>query len=243
MTAATEFAAAAPDRVWSSVVELLHGLGEAGVTYAISRNWERCLPCSDAHPDVDLLVSDYELTLRIIGGERHAAPGRIAVSKLVGRSVVSFDPRYVGDGYIDPAWAADALHRRRPVGPGGTYVLGTVDHFFFTLYHALVHKMAFEPDYKDRLQHMGQMLIEGKGAPEQELPPVALLRKGSMSKAPRADRLALLQWYMNVNSYAFTRPTDPSVAFNIEPARVGESRRPCGVSKLRAPRATRRLVQ
>jgi hypothetical protein len=233
MTAATKFAAAAASRVWSSVVELLHSLHDAGVAYCISRNWEHDLGNHSAHPDVDLFVSDYTLTLRVIGGKRHDAPGRILVTKLVGDRVVSFDPRYVGDGYIDPAWATDAIRRRRPEGPGGTFVLAPVDHFFFLLYHALIHKKAIAPDYNDRLQLMGHMLLEGQGAPEHEVPPDALLRKGSMSKAPRTDRLALLRWYMSTHNYTFTRPTDPSVAFNLEPALVGESHRPCGVSEYR----------
>ena len=197
MAAATKFAAvAARDRVWSSVVELLHSLHDAGVAYLISRNWEHGLDelGLGPHPDVDLFVSDYTLTLSVIGGKRLHAPGRILVSKLVGRTVVSFDPRYVGDGYIDPAWATDAIRRRRPEGPGGTFVLAPVDHFFFLLYHAMIHKTAIAPDYNDRLQLMGQMLLEGRGAPKHEVPPDALLRKGSMRKAPRPDRLALLWW-------------------------------------------------
>ena len=232
MTAATKFAAASDDRLWSSVVELLHGLHDAGVAYSISRNWERGLPSPGAHPDVDLFVSDYELTLRVIGGKRHTAPGRILLTKLVGDRVVSFDPRYVGDGYIDPAWMTDAIRRRRPDGPTGTFVLAPVDHFFFLLYHALVHKRQIAPDYDDLLQHMGQMLPAGQGSSQQEDMPGALLRKGSLSKAPRGDRLALLQWFMFKHNYSFTRPTDPSVVFNIVPDLVGESRRPCGVSEL-----------
>ena len=237
MAAATKFAAVAAreDRVWSSVVELLHSLHDAGVAYLISRNWEHGLDelGLGPHPDVDLFVSDYTLTLSVIGGKRLHAPGRILVSKLVGRTVVSFDPRYVGDGYIDPAWATDAIRRRRPEGPGGTFVLAPVDHFFFLLYHAMIHKTAIAPDYNDRLQLMGQMLLEGRGAPKHEVPPDALLRKGSMREAPRPDRLALLRWYMSAHNYTFTRPTDPSVGFNLEPALMGESRRPCGVSELR----------
>jgi len=236
MAAATKFAAvAARHRVWSSVVELLHSLHDAGVAYLISRNSEHGFDelGLGPHPDVDLFVSDYTLTLSVIGGKRLHAPGRILVSKLVGRTVVSFDPRYVGDGYIDPAWATDAIRRRRPEGPGGTFVLAPVDHFFFLLYHAMIHKTAIAPDYKDRLQLMGQMLLEGRGAPKHEVPPGALLRKGSMREAPRSDRLALLRWYMSAHNYTFTRPIDPSVGFNLEPALVGESRRPCGVSELR----------
>ena len=236
MAAGTKFATAVADRVWSSVVELLHGLHDAGVAYIISRNWEQGFGSSgpSAHPDVDLLVSDYELTLRVIGGRemRHKAPGPVLVSKLVGSTVVTFDPRYVGDGYIDPAWATDAIRRRRSDGHGGTFVMAPIDHFFFLLYHALIHKKAIAPDYKNRLQHMGQMLLEGQGALEQEVPPGALLSKGSTPNAKRADRLALLQWYMSTHNYTFTRPTDPSVVFNIISDLVGESRRPCGVSEL-----------
>ena len=232
MTAATKFAAASDNRLWSSVVELLHALHDAGVAYCISRNWEHGLPALGAHPDVDLFVSDYELTLRVIGGKRNTAPGRILVTKLVGDRVVSIDPRYVGDSYIDPAWMSDALRRRRPDGPGGTFVLAPVDHFFFLLYHALIHKSNIAPDYKNLLQHMGQMLLAHQGTPEQEVTPAALLRKGSLSKAPRGDRLALLLWYMSTHNYSFTRPTDPSVLYNIVPGLEGESQRPCGVSEL-----------
>ena len=113
---------------------------------------------------MDLFVSDYELTLRVIGGKRNTAPGRILVTKLVGDRVVSFDPRYVGDSYIDPAWMSDALRRRRPDGPGGTFVLAPVDHFIGRPGSAVIARiLSSEPAPLPAFQRVRLSLLEYTG--------------------------------------------------------------------------------
>ena len=121
------------DPEWGSVVELLHGLTTAGVAYVISRNWEQGIPPPGAHPDIDLLVSDHKLADRVIGGvPGHPADAwRIQLRKRIAGVTVDFDPRYIGDRYIDPAWATDVVRRRQPRGPGARSLWSQLMRFSF----------------------------------------------------------------------------------------------------------------
>lgn len=105
-----------------------------------------------------------------------------------------------------------------------------VDAFFFLLYHAVVQKPKIAPDYNIRLEQMAQALMTENQ--QQEMPPTLLLQQGSTKGAGKSMRIKLLQWYMSVHRYAFTKPSDHSVKFNVPTSMVGKSERPCGVSRV-----------
>ena len=71
------------------------------------------------------------------------------------------------------------------------------DYFYFILYHALVQKVSFASDYKDRLLHMTS-----------EIEMQNQLIKG------RQTQCTLLTNFMQKNKYKTPKPTDLSVGFH-----------------------------
>ena len=70
---------------------------------------------------------------------------------------VTFDIRFVGDGYFDAAWQRDVLDRRR-LSESGVFVPTERDYFETLAYHAIVHKRGLSPDYSRRLAEMAAAL-------------------------------------------------------------------------------------
>lgn len=89
-----------------------------------------------------------------------------------------------------------------------------VDEVFFLIYHAVIQKPTIASDYNIRLEKMGQAWLAENQL--QGMPPTLLLQP--------------LQWYMSAHGYAFTKPSDHSVQFNVLTGMAGGSERPCGVS-------------
>ena len=118
-----------------SVRDQLFQLDQQDVKYVILRG-DPIQP-SSKHPDVDLLVDNYEKACA-------ALTGTICAPRLVGTQAVStadayFDLRVVGDGYYPDHWAENMLfHRVRR--SSGIFHLSNEDQCYALLYHAVIHK-------------------------------------------------------------------------------------------------------
>ena len=124
---------------WNSLEDVLHAL-DAVCDYVMLRDFEGYT--RDARVpkggEVDLLTSDFTKAMIVLGRVPAVAPwqmvgsggDRASLSVIVGGFQVKFHVRHIGDGYMDPQWAARVLQRRVFWNAGGFYVPCKTDHFY-----------------------------------------------------------------------------------------------------------------
>jgi hypothetical protein len=157
--------------------------------------------------DYDILVSDYFACKRALGGFAYKGSsnkifrnvgqpvdnggGKVAHYVSVGDRNVSFDIRYVGDGYYPSRWQRRMLRDR--VFRDGVYVCSPADDFFARVYHALLHKIEMPRKYADefsaKLRPVGQDRLEDH------------LRQ-------------LIVQFLSMHNYEPTRPKDITIPYN-----------------------------
>ena len=179
--------------------------------YVVLRNFEpleahvagaRADAFVDEHLDVDLLCTDYYVAKRLLDGDVvRAGPFaggpiledggyRILNHVWVNGSRVYFDLRFIGDDYYDEKWQrAMVAARHQNVPP--IYVPDRENWLHALIYHALVHKSAVSPTYRQTFQRAG---IHANTA---------------------ADLRDLLETFMKEKKYSFTYPNDLSVDRNL----------------------------
>lgn len=192
-------------RGWSSPSELFQVLNHT-VRYVVMRNFEG-LPQSlhvGSHEDVDLLTDDYPGLV----GVMNARPNIKCIPRWGGPHWVSiagqdmwFDLRFVGDRYYDPKWAGEIIERRVLHG-GGFYAPCPEDYFESLAYHAVVHKPALSPDYRERLTTMARTLGRTGWEPAALADPVRVK--------------ALLDDILRRRGSRYGRPRDVNVFYNFE---------------------------
>jgi hypothetical protein len=144
-------------RGWASLRHVFDALNVL-VPYVVLRNFEQ-LPAThvvEDHDDIDLLVDDYHEAIRVLNARPLVGlvpkwGGRFGV-QVSGRPI-TFDVRFVGDGYFDPIWEREVLRQRR-LSDAGLFVPRGRDYFETLAYHALVHKRRLSDDYSRRLAEM-----------------------------------------------------------------------------------------
>ena len=163
---------------FSSLSEVFQALNNSNVNYAILRNWD-FLPENykvDDHGDIDILVDDYHLAKKILGGKayKHTLDPqdprfgfdielegvKVANKVIVCGKEIEFDIRFVGDGYYPKAWQKDMLRRSKKHRE--IKVLSDGDHFYSLLYHALMHKKSISKTYTEKFMNLESAVIDGK---------------------------------------------------------------------------------
>ena len=199
---------------WPSIDSLFSSFDAAGVEYAILRNFEvgALGDPSDKHPDVDLIVSDFQTACCVatMGGAMDGARkncvdfsfSTYGTSVRIGKRTVKLDFRVVGDGYYSRDWEAGMLERRVRGNVLGSdaYSLSPDDYFFSLLYHVVVHKEKISRDYPARLCAM---------AKERGLAGSTLSQTDCGSKKALAEIL----WsnWMRDKGFGFAKPLDVAV--------------------------------
>lgn len=184
---------------FKTVKEMFYVLNN-GINYAIIRNYET-LPDEiyvNEHNDIDIICDSCENAAYLLNGEKvFSEDYRVHYKVRVENKFAFFDLRYIGDNYYYYQMEKNILDNRI-WNEKGFYTISNEEYFYALIYHALLHKPKFADDYKIRLQKMN--------------PTNAKLET-------EEDFITLLnQWLFN-NGYSIIKPTDKSVAFNIENAK------------------------
>lgn len=143
---------------WESVEQLFTVL-DREFNYLILRNYEQLNQPElfvEGHEDIDILCDDPEPLKKRIGARKQPIYGHFDHYWVtISGKDVELGIRWVGDGYYDPAWAADMLKNK--VKFAGIYnVMAPEDYFYSLLYHALFHKNEVSQEYRQRLAAMGE---------------------------------------------------------------------------------------
>ena len=180
---------------WENLEELFLVLNETS-RYVILRNFEN-YPDSfinETHSDVDVLTDNYREILLITNAILiYRNQKRIGHNIAIGKKLINFDFRYVGDGYYDKNWQENILKTR--VEHENIYIPSKSNLYFSLLYHALIHKRYLSLDYFHRLIQISQKLLTN-------------------DKNKLSSLIQILNNYLLDNSYEVTEPTDYSVYYN-----------------------------
>lgn len=177
---------------WESLEALFAFLNET-IPYVVLRN-AAALPLGfdPVHDDIDLLVSDVQDCVGLLGAHKIGNGSLYTVT--VGNTRVKLDIRSVGDGYYDESWARDMLATRHR-NDGGVYVLSPRNLHYALLYHVLYHKHTVAVDYPDKIAQTASTLGVGECQPD--------------------AWFISLDSFMRTNGYRFTRPNDGTVRVNV----------------------------
>lgn len=183
---------------WKSIEELFFILNSS-LNYIVLRNFEP-LPANyyfNEHGDIDLLVENLNLARYLTHAQAvFNEPHRVHFKIKINDADVFFDFRYVGDRYYDEKWERELLLTKKL--ENGIFRPDAEHYFYSLLYHALVHKNAVTPDYKEKLIKLGQ----------------TIKIKLSMSDFDHNLPGMLLTNFMNQNEYQYVNPNDLSVTYN-----------------------------
>ena len=136
---------------WASIEELLQAI-ELVTKYVVLRNFEHFpkILSNDSHPDIDIMVEDFDAALSVIGG---SAPdvenGRVNTTTKINGQIYNIDVRSVGDNYYPLKIQKLTLKNRQQHSWG--YSPNTEETPFLLLYHALIHKESLSQDYATKL--------------------------------------------------------------------------------------------
>lgn len=137
---------------WQDLTELAAVLRRS-VDYVVLRNFEELPASLKDDPEVDVLTrEELDFAAIVNGRRRHPRMGSGYVTR-VGGQEVTFDIRWVGDGYLDPRWEHQIL-AQRVWAASGLAVPRADDYFFSLLYHAKIQKPEVKPAYPPRLRRL-----------------------------------------------------------------------------------------
>ena len=183
---------------WKNAEEMFYALNNC-TKYAVLRNYEG-LPEEiyiNEHNDIDLICESKENCAYILNAEKvFPEEYRIHYRAKVGDKYANFDLRYVGDNYYFKEIEKNILENR-VYNEKGFFVLNPENYYYTLMYHALIHKKIFKPDYKTRLINMSNQITENTTTEEM---------------------LQILKKWLQTNKYLITIPKDKSVDFNMKNA-------------------------
>ena len=186
---------------WENTNEMFYALNNC-IDYAILRNYE-ALPEEiyvNEHNDIDIICTSHENTAYVLNANKvFEEDYRIHYKTKVKDKIAYFDLRYVGDNYYYKKLEEDLL-KNRIYNEKGFYTISNEEYFYTLLYHAVLHKLEFSEDYKQRLSKMKQG------------------RDLDISN----DYLNILKTWLIEKEYLVTKPIDKSVMFNKENAKKFE---------------------
>lgn len=180
---------------FSTVTEMFYVLNHC-LDYAILRNYETIpeeIYVND-HNDIDIICYSYQDAAYVLNAQKvFPEEYRIHYQVKVENRLAFFDFRYVGDQYYHYAIEKQILEKR-VFQKKGFYTIDDENYFFTLLYHALLHKKQFSPEYQERLKKMKPHYTE---------------RLQNQEQATK-----LLESWLWEKGYSITRPIDVSVQFN-----------------------------
>ena len=181
---------------FNSVEDMFYALNNC-VNYAILRNYET-LPNEiyvNKHNDIDIICESRENTSYILNAKKaQDLDYRVQYYVKVGDKTANFDLRYIGDKYYDEKLERDIL-KNRVWNEKGFYTLSSDDYFYTLLYHALIHKLEFSNDYKERLMKMKKEFTK------------------EIANSYEKSASFLEEWMVK-NRYIVTSPIDQTVIYN-----------------------------
>lgn len=184
---------------WESASQMFYALNNC-VNYALLRNYEN-LPEEiyvNDHNDIDLICQSAENCAYVLNAKKvFNEEYRVHYVTDVEDKKAYFDLRFVGDNYYCKELEENIL-KTRILNSKGFYTIENNLYFYTLLYHALIHKNNFAPDYKKRLIAMNVEKID-QNTTEDEL-------------------LKILDKWLIKNEYIVRIPQDISVLFNKEKA-------------------------
>lgn len=184
---------------WKDAQEMFYVLNNC-IKYAILRNYEG-LPKEiyiNEHNDIDIICESKENCAYILNAEKvFPEEYRIHYKAKVADKYANFDLRYIGDNYYEEKLEKEILERR-VYNKAGFYVLSEEDYYYTLLYHAIIHKKIFKPDYKARLISKNNSIINKNTTIE--------------------EMIEILKKWLQKHNYLVTSPEDKSVDFNFENA-------------------------
>ncbi len=182
---------------WKDAKEMFYALNNCE-KYAILRNYES-LPEEiyvNEHNDIDIICESKQNCANILNAEKiFPAEYRVNYRTKVGDKYANFDLRYLGDNYYSENIEKNILEKRE-FNEKGFYTLNSEDYYYTLLYHAIIHKKTFKPDYKTRLIQMNKNKIT--------------------ENTDLEEMVEILKKWLEKNKYLITIPKDKSVEFNIE---------------------------
>ena len=184
---------------WKSVEEMFYVLNNS-TNYAILRNYET-LPEEiyvNDHNDIDIICDSYKNVAYVLNAKKvFEEDYRVHYKAKVQDKDANFDLRYIGDDYYYKELEEDLL-KTKVYNEKGFYTISDDYYFYTLLYHAMLHKLRFSEDYKNRLSKMNKEFSNLKD---------------------EKSCLKLLQDWLIKKHYLVTKPIDKSVQFNIERAK------------------------
>ncbi|MCI8273617.1 MAG: hypothetical protein HFJ55_06010 [Clostridia bacterium] len=182
---------------WKSVNDMFYALNNC-LNYAILRNYES-LPDEiyvNGHNDIDIICDSYENAIYVLNAEKvFPEEYRIHYRTKVEDKYANFDLRHIGDNYYCKE-LEERILKNRVFNEKGFFTLNETDYFYTLLYHALIHKNEFKPDYKMRLINMMPDLIQNETTED--------------------EMIEILKNWLKDNNYIAVKPIDQSVYYNIE---------------------------
>lgn len=169
------------------------------VRYCVLRNFEELPDCpyEQGHQDIDLLVENLSHVVNLTSAKPiSGSSDRVDYCVRIGGKELSFDFRYVGDNYFDPAWEKSILEHRI-LERDSFYVPRPEDLYYSLLYHAYVQKHLVKPDYFTKLTRSGKAAGLSFDSDEH-----AVIRQ--------------LDAFMEKHEYEFIEPLDKSVVYNLD---------------------------
>ncbi len=186
---------------WDSLKDPFSVLND-GCNYVVLRNFTDLFnqPISEEHSDIDLLVESYDDARRLLDAtevfaEKFRVQNKVAIDGLR----LSFDLRYVGDGYLDGGWQKNIL-RNRVLANNGFYVPCDEDFFYSLIYHAVVNKNRIASNYIDELGVVGNRLLLDTNA------------KGFFESTNLRE---IMECFMEKRGYQYIAPKDLSVRYRM----------------------------
>ena len=138
---------------WDTLDDIWRTLS-GDVDYVVLRNFETLEDeLNKEHPDIDLLTTDKNKLIRILGLKKaQSQKYRAQYFCYISGRRVNFDLRVPGDGYYPSGWSFDLINNK--IKFGLINVVNNKDYFWSLMYHALFHKRSISFDYLERLHKL-----------------------------------------------------------------------------------------
>ncbi len=165
--------------------------------YAILRNYEN-LPNEvylKEHNDIDILCDSRENVAYILNAKKVQEEDTRSQYRVKLKNMdVNFDFRFIGDDYYCFKMEKELLENR-VFNKKGFFTLSSEDYFYSLLYHALIQKLDFTKEYKNRLMKMNKSF------------------SSEISNSYEKSLIFLKEWMLK-KEYIATRPNDKTVIYN-----------------------------
>lgn len=181
---------------WRDLHEFFYTLN-ATTEYVVLRGFEDMAATVSAadHGDIDIMVTDYDNAVMIVGGEKCFADARPHYFVKIGNRSVYVDLWDINNLYHDAVWDKNIID---------TYVLyddlmhvpSIENYFYMLIYHCLINKREVSLDYYEILH---QLFIK-----------LGLNKKYDISEydSPFDLYFQLLEQFMYKHGYKYTKPND-----------------------------------